>query len=398
MSIDVSALPVLPDTGTVRADAAKLAASGANAAALGNDLSTEWSAMQGNYVAPEQATVYGAMQKVLPFTNETQSVTATICSALEAFADTVDSLRPRFEALLADVSSQACAPPPEDEMEAAVATAALQGRMQALIAEFHAAEDTCVAAIGRSYLLFPDAGFMGSGAYALTSGLVTTGLTSIHQGSGRKLFRIALHPGSNQRALNVSGSYTIRINGRPTKYFPASSFLAPTIAGLGHRALTLRMPREPVVNTWARRRPQANGRPAAIPNVPTWAKRAGNTVGAVDVGISIYGNAVEQWNEDQLAHPEYSTAERIGSAATNVVMESGGAAIGATIGTGVGATLGSFIPIPVVGTVVGAAVGGWIGSAVGEGVGSFIKGLAVDGKDLGKSLKDAGKELLDSLW
>ncbi|MCC9175570.1 hypothetical protein [Arthrobacter sp. zg-Y179] len=399
MSIDVSALPVLPDTGTVRADAGKIAASGARAAALGDNLVSQWAGLQGNYLAPEQDTVYGAMQKVVPFTDETQTVASGIRSALDTFSDTVDALRPRFDAFLTSVSDHSCAPPLEDASEAAAATARLQSQMQALIREFHAAEDACAAAIGRSYLMLPDApGMFDTPAYALGSGLISTGLQSIHHGSGQRLVRIVLDPGSNQRHLNVSGSYTIRINGRPERYFPRSSFMAPAIARLGHRALDVRMPREPVINTWSRRRPQANGRPAPIPNVPGWAKKAGNAFGVVDVGLSVYGNAAEQWNEDQLAHPEYSTAQKIGSAATNVVLESGGAAMGAAIGTGIGATLGSFIPIPVVGTVVGAAVGGWIGSSIGEGVGSAVKGIFIDGKGVGKSLKDGAKEFLDSLW
>ena len=399
MSIDLSGLPVLPDTGTIRTDARRVADCGTRVAERGKDMAAAWHGIQGNYLAPEQETVYGAMDKVIPFTDETGAVTQSIRSALDAFADTVDALRPRFEALRAAVAAFSCAAPAEDETEDLQAEMRLRAELQALINEFRAAEDACAAAIAKGYLIMPEApGPMTSWYYALGTGLVDHAAQSIHRHNGRT-FRIVLHPGSNQRARNIDGSYTIRINRRPAYYFSRDTFMAPAIAALGHRALNLRIPelREPVVSSMARRPPGPGGRPALVPDVPGWAKKGSNALGAVDVGVTIYSNAVQQWNEDQLAHPEYGTWERVGSAAKNVGFEGGGALAGAAAGTAIGATVGSFIPIPVVGTVVGAAVGGWIGGSVGEGIGSFLKERS-EGKGWGEAAKEGVKEMWDSLW
>lgn len=399
MSIDLSGLPDLPDTGAVRTDARSVADSGTRVATRGNDLAAHWRGLQGNYVAPEQEIVYGAMDKVVPFTEETGAVTQSIRAALDSFADTVDGLRPRFEALRAATAAHDCTAPAEDETENVLAETRLRTECQTLIREFQAAEEACAAAIARSYLVLPNApGAMKSWYYALGTGVVDNAIQSIHRHNGQR-FRIALHPGSNQRGLNIDGSYTIRINGVPAQYFGRDTFMAPAIAALGHRSLTLRIPelREPVLNRAARRPPGPDGRTALVPDVPGWAKKASNTLGVVDAGVTIYSNAAQQWNEDQLAHPDYSTWERVGSAAKNVGFEGGGALVGGAAGTAIGATIGSFIPIPVVGTVVGAAVGGWIGSSIGEGFGSLLKERS-EGKSWGEAAKEGVKEMWDSLW
>ena len=169
--------------------------------------------------------------------------------------------------------------------------------------------------------------------------------------------------------------------------------MASSLAPLGARALTIHLPvfRDPEIRG-ARRRTTASGNNAAAPELPRWANRASNGLGVVDGALSVYKNWAEQWNQDQLEHPDMSTGERVVSAAATALVEGGASMAGSSLGAAAGATLGSFIPIPVVGTIVGAAVGGWIGGAVGEGVGNFLRNAAE------KGIADSARGGLKEAW
>ena len=269
-----------------------------------------------------------------------------------------------------------------------------------IAAELQAAEDACAAAISSLHTSFPQPHRITTSPYAAVSiGLATHGSLSVHQNPDPRLIRVALDPGSNRRRLNVPGSVTLRLNGRPYRYLPAGSFMASVLAPLGARSLTIHRPvfRDPEIRG-ARRRTTASGNSVAAPELPRWANRMANGLGVVDGALSVYKNWSEQWNQDQLEHPEMGTGDRIGSAAATAAFEGGGAIGGSIAGTAIGASLGSLIPIPVVGTLAGAAVGGWIGSAVGEGIGNIAmnfreKGLA---DAVGGGLKETWENL--KLW
>ncbi|GAA1924614.1 hypothetical protein GCM10009688_32110 [Arthrobacter gandavensis] len=397
-------LPVLPDTGAVRNDAAAIDASGQRAKGYGQDLVAAWTGLQDSYQAPEQDIVHGAMAKAAVYTDATADVTGAIRDALDAYADAVDALRPRYDALLAALDAHACRPLDDDSQESASAARSEEARLTresaSIAAELQAAEDACAAAISGLHTSFWEPHRVATSPYAAVAvGLASNGLVSVHRHPGRRLIRIALDPGSNRRQLNVPGSVTLRLNRRPYRYLPAGSLMASLLAPLGARALTIHLPvfRDPKV-PGARRRTTANGNSAAAPELPRWANRASNGLGVVDGALSVYKNWAEQWNQDQLDHPEMGTGDRVISAAATAGVEGGASMVGSSLGAAAGATLGSFIPIPVVGTLVGAAVGGWIGGAVGEGVGNFLrnageKGIAEGAKG---GLKEAWENL--KLW
>ena len=394
-------LPVLPDTGAVRNDAAAIDASGQRAKGYGQDLVATWTGLQDSYQAPEQDIVHGAMDKAAVYTDATADVTGAIRDALETYADAVDALRPRYDALLAAIQDHACRTLEDDSQESAALAQSEDARLTresaSIAAELQAAEDACAAAISSLHTSFPEPHRITTSPYAAVSiGLAIHGSLSVHQNPGPRLMRVALDPGSNRRRLNVPGSVTLRVNGRPYRYLPAGSFMASVLAPLGARALTIHRPvfRDPVIRG-ARRRTTAGGNSVAAPELPRWANRAANGLGVVDGALSVYKNWAEQWNQDQLEQPDMSTGERVVSAGATALVEGGSSLAGSTFGAAAGATLGSFIPIPVVGTIVGAAVGGWIGGAVGEGVGNFFRNAA--DKGIADSVRGGLKEAWENL-
>ncbi|MCC3299560.1 hypothetical protein LOC59_13055 [Arthrobacter sp. zg-Y916] len=397
-------LPVLPDTCAIREDAAAIDASGKRAKDYGQDLVATWTALQDSYQAPEQDIVHGAMDKAAIYTDATADVTGAIRNALDAYADAVDALRPRYDALVAALEAHACRPLDDDSQESAAAAQSEEARLTresaSIAAELQAAEDACAAAISGLHTSFLEPHRIATSPYAaVSSGLAANGLLSVHQNPGPRLIRIALDPGSNRRRLNVPGSVTLRLNGRPYRYLPAGSLMAAMLAPLGARALTIHRPvfRDPQV-PGARRRTNASGNSVAAPELPRWANRVANGLGVADGALSVYKNWSEQWNQDQLEHPEMSTGDRVGSAAATAVVEGGGAIGGSIAGTAIGASLGSLIPIPVVGTLAGAAVGGWVGGAVGEGIGNVVRNLRDKGlaDAVGGGLKETWENL--KLW
>lgn len=391
-------LPVLPDTGAIRGDAARVAESGNRAKSHGQELVATWAGLRDSYQAPEQDMVHGAMAKAATFTDATAEVTGAIRDALNSFADAVDALRPRYNALVAAMGAHASHGPDEEDEDEVADAAAEEARLAretwSIAAELQAAEDACagaVSALHRSFWELP--GSTTSPYAAVLSGVMGHGLNSIHSNPGPRLIRIALDPGSNRRRMNLNGSVTLRINRRPHTYYPPGSVMASILAPLGSRSITVHRPvfRDPGIDG-ARRRVTPGGTQARIPEVPNWAKKASNGLGVVDGALSVYKNWSEQWNQDQLEHPDYSTGERVASAAATAAVEGGLSLAGSSMGTAVGATIGSFIPIPVVGTVVGGAVGGWIGGAAGEGLGNFIRNVGE------KGAAEAAKGALKETW
>ena len=163
-------LPVLPDTGAVRNDAAAIDASGQRAKGYGQDLVAAWTGLQDSYQAPEQDIVHGAMAKAAVYTDATADVTGAIRDALEAYADAVDALRPRYDALLAALHDHACRPLDDDSQESASAARSEEARLTresaSIAAELQAAEDACAAAISSLHTSFSEPHRVATSPYA----------------------------------------------------------------------------------------------------------------------------------------------------------------------------------------------------------------------------------------
>lgn len=118
---------------------------------------------------------------------------------------------------------------------------------------------------------------------------------------------------------------------------------------------------------------------------PTWARTGARVLGAAGIGLTLWDVGASQWEHDQRYHPEYSTAQRVGSTSYALATEGGGAVAGGLVGAHYGAVLGSFVPIPVVGTLGGALIGGAVGAFIGSKA----------GKAVGEGLKQAGGAIAD---
>lgn len=115
------------------------------------------------------------------------------------------------------------------------------------------------------------------------------------------------------------------------------------------------------------------------PGKLAWADAAGKGLFVVGAGLTLYGSWDEQWERDKVLHPDWSTGDRVASAATNTVVVGGstvaGAWAGAETGAEAGAVIGSFVGPEgtIVGGVVGGVVGGFVGSKAGHAVGTALK-------------------------
>lgn len=115
------------------------------------------------------------------------------------------------------------------------------------------------------------------------------------------------------------------------------------------------------------------------PGKLAWADAAGKGLFVVGAGLTLYGSWDEQWERDQVLHPDWSSGHRVASAATNTAVVGGstvaGAWVGAETGAEVGATIGTFVGPEgtIVGGIVGGLVGGFVGSKAGHAVGTALK-------------------------
>lgn len=118
-------------------------------------------------------------------------------------------------------------------------------------------------------------------------------------------------------------------------------------------------------------------------NVPAWADGASKVLGAVGVGLSIYGAAQSQWDQDAAEFPHMSTGEHILRAAATGAVVGGSTAAGGWAGAATGAEIGATVcaetgPGALICGGAGALIGGFVGSKVGAAAGSEIEKGATD--------------------
>ncbi|WP_196716991.1 HNH/ENDO VII family nuclease [Actinomyces trachealis] len=113
MSIDTSKFPALDlDVETIRTNASDLKTKAGNMRTSGASVKRTWGGMTSCYKAPEQETLYGAMNKVETSSDHLAGKLETIADALSVFADTAagiktdsQNLKTRAEAFLVSVAS-----------------------------------------------------------------------------------------------------------------------------------------------------------------------------------------------------------------------------------------------------------------------------------------------------
>ena len=194
--------------------------------------------------------------------------------------DAVDALRPRYDALLAALQDHACRPLEEDSQESAALARSEEARLTresaSIAAELQAAKTPALLRFPACRTSFPEPHRITTSPYAAVSiGLAIHGSLSVHQNPGPRLIRVALDPGPNRRQLNVPGSVTLRLNGRPYRSSPGWQLhgvgaRAAGCAGTDHSSAGFPRPGD---SRGARRRTTAGGNNVAAPQTC----RAGRT-------------------------------------------------------------------------------------------------------------------------
>ncbi|MCW2130948.1 hypothetical protein [Arthrobacter sp. VKM Ac-2550] len=380
MAVDLSGLPVLPDPDLLETEAAKIRQSGERASAAGRETKAVWAGIQAHYDAPEQETVYSAMDRVEIYGDEASAVATLIAAALEAFAATVRSLKPLLDAQVTAASVCYVESTPEDPDFGENKEADIQRAISGLAEQYAEAERLCADQIRQAdpaNVSGPPAWATHQDAAAFMNG---TGAVLARVRSDRT--RVTFDSGAIPHGrLDVRKLEILYVDGTRL----AAANLSMTETSIRFRATAeVDLPR--VTTT------------PDIGKPPAWALHAGNTLAAVDVGLTIWDKGSEQWNEDLAAHPEWDNWERLGSAATTVGFQGTGAVVGGTVGAAIGAAAGqALIPIPGVGAFIGGAVGGWVGSSAGSALGGLAQDLS-EGEDLGDAIEDAAEEFWDGLW
>lgn len=387
MSVDLSGLPELPDTGTLRDNATSIKDAAAAIQTLCDDSHTHWLGIQScvscNF-GNEQ--IYSALNLAPEYGEGVQLSGKAVCLALEAYGDEIDGITERYNAAVS--AARVCYAPdaetpdgkdPEEEAQREVnAVAALMAEMEQRCA------DSIKAADPGSDTPVPD--------YPTAAG-ASVGATTETLGRLRSV----------DFEFNVSASVTVRT-------LDYSRLEIPLADGsrLTHERLVLTRTSIRADLSVQGTAPAVDGsRRGNVGEPPRWAKGAGNILTVVDTGMTAWGAATGEWNDDLVEHPEYSTTDQVVSAGKSTVLRTGGSFAGGAVGTYVGATAGAALfgtigsVIPVAGTAAGIAVGGWLGAMAGGFIGGQLgewAGGAIDNFTDGEGVGDAIGDAWNDLW
>lgn len=387
MSVDLSGLPQLPDTGTLRSNATSIKNSAKAVKTLCDDAHTRWQGIQScvscNF-GNEQ--IYSALNIAPEYGEGVKLSGKAVGLALDAYCDEIDGLKSRYNAAVAD--AQVCFDPeaetpdgknPEEEAQQEVnAVATLMAEMEQRCADSIKAADPGNATPVPNY---PTAAGAAVGSTTETLGRLRT----------------------VDFEFTVSASVTVRTldYSRLEIHFADGSRLTSERLVLTETSVRADLSVRGTV-------PAVDGSPRAnTGGPPRWAKLGGNLLGFADIGITAWGASTDEWNDDLVEHPEYSDAERNFSVGKSTVLRAGGGAAGGAAGAYVGAAAGAALfgalgtaILPVAGTAAGIAVGGWlgamaggfIGGQLGEWTGGTIDNFT-DGESFGDSIGDAWNDL-----
>lgn len=395
MSIDLSGLPQLPDPDTIITDAGLVAASGTRVAQHGTTYGIIWNGIQPHYLAPEQSLVYEAMRPVTVFTDEVAVVTSIISDALNTFAEAVRGMKSQYNDLVAAAGISYPESTDEDPDHGKNKEAEVTAGISALAQKYADAEKACAMEILQS----DPAQMSGPPAITESKGWDIANETADEtlDRVRRERTRILIPSGTTQVAvLQISNVFEISADGTAVRVSRASLTPQDIQTYTPHETSRLTL----------------NPTPGTMTEVPKFAKRFSNALGVLDVGLALYGNYSDQWNQDLTDHPKYTEEEREASARKSAMFESIGGGAGGTLGGLTGGYLGGLAGTALgallghapgaafgaaAGTFVGSLVGSTVGGALGEGAGSFAQDLT-EGKSAGDAWAGAVEEFWKELW
>lgn len=385
MSVDLSGLPELPDTGALRTSARSIRTAAASIGTECTDARSDWSSVSGviscSYGNEE---IHGAMRRMPDYGEGVKLSGAAVAGALEVYCDEIDALKSRYDAAVTDASvcfDTSSEDGAADEQDAQDEVNAVAGLLQA--AEQRCADAITAADPGESTQA-PDYSDSASVAVSATKDALERLRTREHR------FTIA-------RTVTTTSLDYSRLQIR----FADGSTLTHERLALTRSSIrtevTVRS-QHPGVDT---------SRLGDVGEPPRWARIGGAALGVFDAGMTAWSAGTDEWNDDRIEHPEYSDQDRWLSAGKSAGLRTAGATVGGTVGASVGTaagaalfgTLGSVVPVAgtaagiAVGGFLGGVVGGFVGGTVGEGIGGFVDNLT-DGESVG----DAVSEAWDDLW
>ncbi|GAA4367547.1 hypothetical protein [Paeniglutamicibacter cryotolerans] len=386
MSVDLSGLPELPDTGALREDALTLKEAAAALKALCGDCQTGWRPIQGTIsCSNDQEAIYTALDRMDDYGEALDLSATVVASALATYCDEIDGLRNRYNAAVS--ASMVCYAPDATVDGAQDPTQKAQDEVNAVAALMLGMEQRCADSI--------KAADPGSSTPAPDYSRQDMALAVGAQEALKRL-----------RTADFQFTVSITISIRTLDY---SKLEIPYADGslLTHERLVLTQSSIRTDVAVRGTAPVFSSSPrATIGEPPRWAKIGGNVLGVLDVGLTAWGAGSDEWNDDLIDHPEYSERKQWDSAIKSAGLRTAGAAAGGAAGTAVGAaagaaifgTLGSVVPVAgtaagiAVGGFLGGVVGGFVGSTVGEGIGGFLDNIS-DGEGLGDAIGNAWNDL-----
>lgn len=386
MSVDLSGLPELPETGVLREDARALKDAATALKTLCDDCQSGWLPIQGTIsCSNDQEAIYTAMDRMDDYGLALDLSATVVSAALATYCDEIDGLRTRYNAAVS--ASLVCYSPDATTDDGQDPTQKAQDEVNAVATLMQGMEQRCADSI--------KAANPGSSTPAPDYSRQDMALAVGAQEALKRLRTVDFQ-------FTISASITIR-----TLDYSKLEIRYADGSLLTHERLVLT---QSTIRTDVTVRGTAPGFDRSprgtIGEPPRWAKVGGNTLGVLDAGLTAWGAGSDEWNDDLIDHPEYSTKEQWESAVQSAGFRTGGAVVGGAAGTAIGAaagaallgTLGSVVPVAgtaagiAVGGFLGGVVGGFVGSTVGEGVGGFLDNLS-DGEGLGDAIGNAWNDL-----
>ncbi|MET0735432.1 MAG: hypothetical protein ABWY55_07295 [Microbacterium sp.] len=405
----MTAIAQIPDPSAISGAADAITAPIADLEGVVATVVSDWKGLPAVYSAPEADSVYAAWGALTSFAEGLTIVADAASGALDTYATTLTALRTRRVALVSrDVEVEAM---DKTDPEYRVRRDALDADIRTFAADADEADDTCAASLrglatryDSLLLTVPQAA-----GTPFTDIMLGTGAALLE--NYRRYFVPSLIPVAPPRLSDVmpdafwddnpllrrpSGLWApsaaqhaggLVLPGEPGKLVmpPAPPGWSRTPGGLVVPGTpgTIQIPDAP--DGYAPRpsgvlEPEWRAPQAVAP--PAWMKWGGRGLSVAGAGIGYWSAYSEEYNEDLLAHPEWSEDERRESAVTSSAVVGtaavAGGAGGAWAGAAAGAAIGSIFPGP--GTLIGGIVGGIIGGAAGgwgasEGADAVVDGL-----------------------
>ena len=190
MTVSVTGLPeTLPEASTIDAAARDIRSVGTSTDAIRDEIQFGWNALSAVFKSPHQDRVFTAVAKVMgPYVNATASLTDGAAAALEAFADEMTTLRPRFENIRSRAVSHNAVPFIDQDAEYWQDNGRVQHEVNSVAGLYDAAVDRCASALRNLNPSMPGA-IETAGTVAGKVGDADTLLTAAGLGASHFTFR-----------------------------------------------------------------------------------------------------------------------------------------------------------------------------------------------------------------